>query len=312
MSQIYAYYPGCSQTGTSVEYDASTRACCRELGVQLTDIPDWSCCGSTPAHCVDHALSAALGARNLVQAAKTGAAGVTTPCPSCLTSLKTAAERLHDRTMRDKVNALLDEPCENALEARSVVQILVEDVGTEAIKAKVVRPLKGLKVVPYYGCLMVRPPELMRFDDPENPTAMDDILKALGAEVVDFPFKTECCGASHGVPHRDTVDRLTGRILGMARDLGADIVAVACPLCQMNLDLRQGQIEKALNERFNLPVAYLTQLMGWAMGLPEADLGLKKLIVDPRPVLDRIADRLAAEAAPQAEPAPEGQAKGKE
>ena len=213
-----AYYPGCSGQGTSAEYERSTRAVCRALEIGLKEISDWSCCGSTPAHACDHVLSSALSARNLALAAAEGAERVGTPCPSCLANLKTAKYRMQDEAFRDKVNALLDNPCPEELpETVSILQVLVEDYGTGAIAEKVKKPLEGIKVACYYGCLMSRPADIMQFDDAENPMAMDNIMTALGAEVVPFPLKTECCGAAMGIPRRDITARLTGRILERAQ-----------------------------------------------------------------------------------------------
>jgi len=282
----FAYYPGCSGHGTSVEYERSTRAVCRALNVTLLDVLDWSCCGSTPAHTVDHTLSAALSARNLARVAAMGKDTVLTPCPSCLTNLRTANRRMENPEFREKTNALLDEPLTSDVQAKSVLQALSEDVGLEAISAAVVKPLTGLKIAPYYGCIMNRPPELMRFDDCENPVAMDGILSALGATVVPFPLKTECCGGSFGVARRDVVAELSGRLLSMAKSLGADGVATACPLCQMNLDLRQNQAARAKKETFRMPIFYFTQLMGLAFGLPQKELGLEMLSVSPKRALD--------------------------
>ncbi len=287
MSQTVAYYPGCSGLGTSKEYDSSTRAVCAAAGLSLVDIPDWSCCGSTPAHTTDHVLSAALSARNLHLVSGMGMQKAVTPCPSCLTNLRTANHRMEKPEFAQKVNALLDAPYRGDVAAVSVLQALVEDIGLDSLAASVRTPLKGLKVACYYGCIMNRPPELMAFDDCENPMAMDNVLAAMGAEIVPFPLKVECCGASFGLPLSDIVPRLSGKLLDCARSVGADMVAVACPLCQMNLDLRQGQINRALGERFRMPVVYFTQLMGVAMDLPEAEIGFDKLRVDPRPALNR-------------------------
>jgi heterodisulfide reductase subunit B len=304
-----AYYPGCSQTGTAAEYDRSARACCAALGVTLVDVPDWTCCGSTPAHTVDHLLAGALAARNLLQAELAGFDRVTTPCPSCLAALRTASHHLAEPenpeggpSFRTGVERLLDRPAPLHADAVSLLQVLTEDVGVEAIAAAVKTPLSGLRVAPYYGCIMNRPPGLMRFDDPENPTALDRLLTACGAEVVDFPFKTECCGAAFGMPRLSTMQRLSARILGMVRDCGADAIVVACPLCQMNLDLRRGQVNSAADEQFTQPAPYFTQLLGLALGLPEAGLGLDKLVVPLGPALEaarvRQAERTAKAAAP--------------
>lgn len=282
------YYPGCSGTGTSLEYDLSTRAVCRALGVNLIDIPDWSCCGSTPAHTVNHVLSAALSARNLALAAKMGHDRVTTPCPSCLTNLKGAGHKLHKAEFREKVNALLDEPYEADVDTRPVLQVLWEEVGADAIAERVTKRLSGMRVACYYGCIMNRPPELMDFDDPEHPMIMDRLLTVAGAEVAPFPLKVECCGASFGITRKDIVAKLSGRLLAAAKELEVDALVTACPLCQMNLDLRQPQVEKALGVTFNIPVFYYTQLLGIAMGLPEKDLGLGKLAVSPAGALEKI------------------------
>ena len=282
-----AYYPGCSGQSTSLEYDLSTRAVCRALGLELVDLEDWSCCGSTPAHTVNHVLSAALSARNLALAEQQGMDMVTTPCPSCLSNLRTAAHKMEDAAFREQANALLDTPCTKNIQTQSVLQIIAEQVDPELIRSKVVKPLTGLKVACYYGCIMNRPPELMAFDDCENPMAMDNILAAMGAEVVPFPLKVECCGASYGIPRPDVVAKLSGKLLDAAVSVGADMVAVACPLCQMNLDLRQGQVNRAGGTNYRMPVPYFTQLMAAALNIADEDIGFGKLCVDPRPVLSK-------------------------
>ncbi|MBI9109649.1 CoB--CoM heterodisulfide reductase iron-sulfur subunit B family protein [Maridesulfovibrio ferrireducens] len=287
-SLTYAYYPGCSGTGTSIEYDMSTRAVCAELGITLTEIPDWSCCGSTPAHTVDHTLSSALSARNLALVEKMNLDTAITPCPSCLTNLKTATHRMKKDGFRDKVNKLLDTPYQGGVATKSVLQIIVEDMGLKALKDKAVKPLKGLKVAAYYGCIMNRPPEVMNFDDPEHPMAMDNIMTALGATVLPFPLKVECCGASFGIPRKDIVMSLSGKLLDAAKDIGAEALVTACPLCQMNLDLRQDQVNSAAGTNHHIPVFYYTQLIGLALGLSEKELGIDKLCVDPRKVINAI------------------------
>jgi len=294
-----AYYPGCSQTGTAAEYDRSSRACCAALGVELVDVPDWTCCGSTPAHTVDHFLAGALAARNLLQAELAGFDRVTTPCPSCLAALRTASHHLAEKApaengapqdsgpnYRTEVERLLDRPAPLRASAVSVLQVLTEDVGLEAMTSAVTRPLTGLRVAPYYGCIMNRPPGLMQFDDPENPTAMDRVLTACGATVVDYPFKTECCGAAFGMPRLDIMQRLSARLLDMAASCGADAIVVACPLCQMNLDLRRGQVNAKAGTSHTMPVPYFTQLLGLALGLPESGLGLDKLVLPLGPALE--------------------------
>lgn len=291
-----AYYPGCSQVGTAVEYDISTRAVARALGLTLKDVEDWSCCGSTPAHSRDKTLMAALAARNLRLAQSMGLEQVATPCPSCLAALKTACEFTENKESRQAMNSLLDAPLENAPACRSILQVLLEDVGLDTIKEKAVRPLKGLNAVPYYGCLLTRPGKLMQFDDQEHPVSMDKIMSAAGAQVLDFPFKVECCGVSFGVTNNESVTRLSGRILDMAVRVGAQAVVVACPLCHQNLDLRQKQAARANKTKYNLPILYITQVVGLALGLSPAELGLDKHAVSTGALVKSIFAPAAEEA----------------
>ncbi len=276
-----AYYPGCSALGTSKEYEVSTQAICKHLGVFAKEIEDFSCCGSTPAHTMSHELSGALSARNLRLAADMKADKVLTSCPSCLANLKTAKHRMADDKFKAEVDALLDTPTAELPDINSVLQYLTEEVGLEKIKTKVRKPLAGLKVACYYGCLLTRPAAIMQYDSEEQPMTMDNLLTALGAECVPYPLKTECCGASQGIPQQKMTSTLVGRLLERAKEFGADVVAVACPLCQMNLDLRQSQAEKENNTTYNMPVLYFTQLMALAFDLPEKDIMLDKLVVNP-------------------------------
>jgi len=282
------YYPGCSGTGTSLEYNTSTRSVCDALGVELLDIPDWSCCGSTPAHTVNHTLSSALSARNLALVEKMGYDSVTTPCPSCLTNLKMAEHKMHKDEFRSAVNDLLDVPYQGGVETKSVLQVLIEGVGADRVADAVKTSLEGIKVACYYGCIMTRPPEVMDFDDPEHPMAMDQLMEACGAEVVAYPLKVECCGASFGSTRKDIVAKLSGKLLSVAEALEVDALVTACPLCHLNLDLRQVQINMINKTRYQLPVFYFTQLMGLALGLDKKTLGLKKLAVNPEPVLAKL------------------------
>lgn len=291
----YAYYPGCSQEGSALDYGKSTGALCAALGIELAEIPGWSCCGSTPAHAVDTELSAALCARNLDLAARDGAGQVVTPCPSCLSNLRLAAERMKEPVFRARVNELLDAPVAGDLpESTSVMQLIGRVYDADSLAARVTRPLTGLKIAAYYGCLMSRPADVMQFGDPENPTLMESLLSACGAEMLEFPLKTVCCGASFGIPERPLTARNSGRILDLATKLGADVIAVACPLCQMNLDLRQKQAARAEDAFFHMPVLYFTQLMGLALGIAPEHLGLDQLCVSAGPLLRKMEAARAA------------------
>ncbi len=311
----YAYYAGCSLEGTAVEYDMSMRQVFSALGVNIREPEDWSCCGSTPAHTVDHVFAAALAARNLSIMEKMGVNTAAVPCPSCLNVLKRAHMGMTaDQSFKDEVNGLLDEPYGGGIVPKSTLQVILEDVGLEAVASKVTHALPDLVVAPYYGCILTRPPEVAQFDDPENPVSMDRILEAAGVKVADFAFKLECCGAAFGVPKRDMVNRLSYRVLAMALDAGANCIAVACPLCQQNLDLRQGQVNSAMGSSFKIPVLYFSQIVGLTYGLSPKELGLDKLVVSAdhivrsRITVEELAKR---EAAAKAEEKPK-KAKAKE
>ncbi len=283
-----AYYPGCSALGTSKDYEISTFAVCKALGISMNSIEDFNCCGSTPAHAMSHELSTALAARNIRLAASSGAKKILTSCPSCLGNLKTAKARMENEEFKNTVDALLDTPTDELLDSYSVLQYIVEEIGLDAIKEKVVKPLNGVKIACYYGCLLTRPPKIMNFDDVEFPMSMDKILTALGAECVPYPLKTECCGAAHGIANKKMTSNLSSRLIERAREFKVDAIAVACPLCQMNLDLRQSQAEKMFDEVYDIPALYFTQLMGIAFGLKDEEILLGKLVVSPKELLQKI------------------------
>ncbi len=287
--QRVAYYQGCSLEALGREYDLSTRAVCEVLGIELVEIPEWNCCSSTPAHSCDPLLSAALAGRNLAIAASQGCEAVMSPCPGCVKSLKGALEVHGNPKQRTAFLDLLGMELDGRIKAVSALQLLHERLGAQALKQKIRRPLTGHVIVPYYGCLLTRPATFARFDDPENPVSMDRLIEATGATVPDFPYKTECCGATYGVTRNEIVCKLGGRILDMAARLGAEIVAVACPLCQQNLDLRQGQLDRYWKRTFGLPVVYFTQVIGLALGIDPKTLGLDELFVNADCLLDDLA-----------------------
>jgi heterodisulfide reductase subunit B2 len=296
----YAYYSGCSQESTSKEYDSSLRTVMKALGVKLIEPEGWTCCGSTPAHTQSHVLADALAARNLALVEKMNMPAVTTPCPSCLTAFKNANHRMAGEAFKKEVNSLLDEPYNCTVDAKSSLQVIYEDIGLEAIASKVTHIMPDLRVAPYYGCIMNRPPEIAKFDDPENPVAMDKLLSAAGVSICDFAFKTECCGAGYGYTKKQMAIELTAKVLTMAIDSGANCIAVACPVCQMNLDLFQVKINKSTGTDFKMPVMYFTQIIGLAFGYSPKEMGINKLIMNPDKLIwNRIAkeeyDKLKAE-----------------
>jgi heterodisulfide reductase subunit B len=275
----YAFFPGCSLEASAWDYDKSLRAVCRVLGIELEEIPDWVCCGATPAHATNASLAVALPAMNLVAARDMGYP-VATPCAACYSRLRTANHKLRgDPQERQRVERMIGKPYDGGVEVRHILDLLVNDFGLDAIRAKVKRPLKGLNVACYYGCLLSRPPEIVAFDDAEHPTSMERLMVALGAEPVEWPYQTECCGAGLSVTQPDVVNRLGHRLLSMAREAGAQYIAVACQMCQMNLDLRQADAARAHGEIPETPVLFISQLMGLALGLSSDELGLDALTV---------------------------------
>jgi heterodisulfide reductase subunit B len=282
----YAYYPGCSLHSTAKEYDLSTRAVFRALDIGLEEIPGWVCCGTTSAHSTSKALSLALPAKTLASVGLE-ADGVVVPCIACYSRFRTtnAAVREDPKTRGD-VASIVGTPYEGTVAVRHPLDVLVNDVGLDALKAKVTKELTDLRVASYYGCLLVRPPKLTAFDDdPENPTSMDDLVTALGAEAVDWPHKTNCCGASLSFTRTDVALRLSHDILSMAADADSDCIAVACPMCQSNLDLRQREINRKYGESFDIPILYFTQLIGLALGMGPRELGLTLHTVSPKKLL---------------------------
>jgi len=283
VSPSYMFYPGCSLEGTAGDFHKSTMALAAALGIDLPEIPDWICCGATAAHQSDEMLALALPAKSLLAA---GGKTVAVCCAACFSRLKAANHEISsDLAVRQKVARVVGADYDGKTRIAHMLEILAADVGPAEIARRVVQPLAGLKVACYYGCLLTRPPEITRLDDAENPMLMDRLLQAAGAQTLDWPHKTECCGGSYSITDVGTVKLLTRQVLSMARQAGADCIVAACPLCQINLDLRQADIEAETGEQFGLPVFYFTQLLGLAMGLGAKELALGALVVDPGKLL---------------------------
>ncbi|MHC4442705.1 MAG: CoB--CoM heterodisulfide reductase iron-sulfur subunit B family protein [Planctomycetota bacterium] len=275
----YAFFPGCSLESTAWDFDRSVRAVCRALGITLEDIPDWVCCGSTPAHTSNASLAVALPVMTL-QKAKDMDCPVMTVCASCYSRLRTANHKIrNDPEERQRVERITGKPYDGSVEVRHIVDILVNDFGLDNIRAKVRRPLNGIRVASYYGCLLTRPPEIVAFENAEHPSCMDDLSEAAGAEAVQWPYKTECCGAGLSMTQSEVVNRLGHKLVSMAGQAGANCIVVACPLCQLNLDLRQADAAKAHGPMAATPVLYVTQLVGLALGLQPKTVGLEALTI---------------------------------
>ena len=291
-----AYYPGCSLKGTSREFDESLRVVARALDLGLTEIDDWSCCGASSAHMTDHLLSVALPARNLALAEAMGFDKVVAPCAACYNRL--AVSRLamaDDAGLAQRMPEILGRPFANSVDVINALHLLqgvtavIKERSTAASRSN---PVTGAKLACYYGCLLVRPPEIAAGDDPEAPTSMDDIVAACGGQPVDWNYKVECCGGQFSFSRTASVIRLGRAIIDNAREHGAEAIIVACPLCHSNLDLRQ----KAMVERGQepLPVIFITQLVGLALGLPPATLGLDRHFTSPSALLARLTERAVA------------------
>lgn len=277
-----AYYPGCSLHSTAAEFNESATAVCQALGMNLVEPKGWMCCGSTAAHRIDPDAATQLPLENLALIEKSGFKEVTMPCAACFNRHKAAQYEIrHDPNHKAQLDEALAYQYLDTVNVSTLTQSILHHVGVEGVTGRVQKPLKGMKLVCYYGCLLTRPPQITEAENPENPTDMDRLMAALGAEVVDWSYKTTCCGASHSLTRPDIVLDLSGRLIAHAREAGADAIAVACPLCHLNLDARQTQMDLAEP----LPVLYFTQLMALALGLPPKTAALHKNLIDPQPLL---------------------------
>jgi heterodisulfide reductase subunit B len=288
MPAKYAYYPGCSLHSTGSEYDISFRAVCEKTGLEIEEIKGWICCGTSPAHSSSKLLSLALPFENLCLADEMGMTDVVAPCASCFARLRTAAfEAREDPELAGQISEALNKPLPENMNILSPLEIFH---GGEDLGATVTKDLPGLKVACYYGCLLTRPSKIMQFDECEYPMAMDELLGSMGITTLDWSYKTECCGGALAMTRTDVVLKLTHDILEEARAVGANAIAVACPLCHVNLDTRQEEVEQEYGVKYELPIFYFTQLMGLAMGIEPAKLGLQKHFVGADELLSGISE----------------------
>lgn len=273
-----AYYPGCSLHGTAKEYDASTKAVCKELGIELEEVPDWNCCGATSAHSVDKELSILLPARNL-KAIEQQTLDVIIPCAACFSRTKACSHVLkNDKDMRAKVEKELDYHFNLNTNIYHLMELLAQEIGIKEITKHIKQKFDGLRLVSYYGCLLVRPHDITELDDKENPQFLDELMAAIGAHSIDWPYKTECCGASLSLSKSGLVTGLVSKMISWAQEADAQAVVTACPLCQANLEMRQGKGQK-------LPIFYFTELLGLAFGLGEVRTSLKEHLVSVEGVI---------------------------
>jgi heterodisulfide reductase subunit B len=303
MTAPYAFYPGCTLHSTGVEFGVSTELVCQTLNLEMVEIPDWNCCGASSAHSMDLTLFLALPARNLAQAqavdlpqrSATDPVDLAIPCAACFSRLAAAHLALQqDPAFRALMESLLDFQFQPRFRPRNLLDIFANDVSRQQLAAPVKKPLEGLKLVSYYGCLLIRPPQYTnRWDDPEHPQSMDYILELMGAQPLPWSYGVDCCGGSLTLNRSDVVVHLVDKLAQAAHEAGADALVTACPMCMANVDGRQlfrggPPLPRPPKPDYEpLPIFYFTELMALAYDLPLSKL-LTKHLVDPRPLLKNL------------------------
>jgi len=276
----FSYYPGCSLHSTGKEYGESTEATCQALGIELVEIPDWNCCGASAAHSLNHELAIQLSGRNLLLAQSLGL-DVAVPCSACYHNLKQADEELKaDADKRQELEQVVGIQFTGDVHVRHLLDVVYHEVEVDNIRKIVKKPLQGLKVVPYYGCLITRPPHKDSFDSVEQPQSMDRLLEVCGCEVRKWSYKTDCCGGSLSLSKTQIVVDLVTKLINMAKQAGAEYIITACPMCQANLEMRQNGA--------NMPVLYFTEVLGLALGMKEISKWFDKHLVSTVELLEKI------------------------
>lgn len=310
----YGYYPGCSLERNAGAYHTSLMAVAERLGVEFAEVDDWNCCGATEFIAVNRMRAYALTGRNLALAADQARAAnghseaqLVAPCSACYLNLSKVDRYLGESpALAANVNDALAagglhyDP--GSLRIRHLLDVIVNDVGYDQVAAQVSAPLTGLRIAPYYGCLVVRPGFRERFDDPEYPTSLDRLMRVLGAQVVDFPLKAHCCGGHMTQISREVALELIRRLLKNAADYNADMIVTLCPMCQLNLDAFQESVNQQFGTDYHIPILFFTQLMGLAFGLGPRAVAIGKEFVDARPALAKVGAAPAAASAPRRKP----------
>ena len=285
----YTYYPGCSLKAGSKHYEESLLPVFKELGLEFKELEDWNCCGATAYFSVDETMAAAICGRNLSLAEKTGK-DIIAPCAGCYLTMKKSNQFL--KSGKEKAEKILDHMKKVGCEYKGTVKVvhplefLTKEYGLDKIKENVKRKLTGLKVASYYGCQLVRP--YTDFDDPDYPVSLDNLMKAIGAEPVDYSAKTRCCGGSLAGTLEDIGINLNYILLKEAKRKGADVIVTICPLCQFNLEIIQDKIVKKYKEDIKMPILYFSQLMGLALGISKDDLGFSRSIIPLKAMWEKI------------------------
>ena len=284
----YGYFPGCSLESTSKEFDVSLRIVFEKLGLELAEIDNWICCGSSAIHIAPRNLAIALPAQNLANAQQQGLENVVAPCAACFARFKSAQYELTQHPeLLPEVEEIIGQKFNNKVRVLHPLELFDESL-LKTVSDMTINPLAGLKVVCYYGCLLTRPPKVTHFDDVENPQSMDRLVAALGASVLEWDKKTDCCGGFFALTKPDIVLHLSRDIFESASRAGAQAIIVACPLCQVNLDTRQTEINKTYSTNFDIPIIYFTQLMGLAFNIPHKSLQLDRHFIDTGSLLEKV------------------------
>jgi len=272
----YSYYPGCSMVGTGIEYNKSLTYTNKKLGVELLEIPDWSCCGATAAHSYSKEMGEALPARNIALCEQQGLGlPLVVTCAACYSALKRALhEAQKGEAEREKLGRLIGLPIKGELEVISILEVYADPELANTFYRAVYKGLNGLKVACYYGCLYLRPAKITGEANPEGSAVMENLMRAAGAEPVDWAFAAECCGGGHHVDLPQAAKKPVYQIFRNARANGAEAIATACPLCMLNLDMREQEVNKLYGEHFDIPVYFFTELLAMAMGASPKQAGI--------------------------------------
>lgn len=314
MTMEYAYFPGCTACSTGLAFEMSTQYMVKKIGLNLREIPDWNCCGASAAHLINHDLSLALPARSLaISQDELPGLDVVAPCAACFGRLKTTQHYVNQSAEnRAHIESLIDREYRGEANVMSLLQVVYENEEIqEAIKAQLQKTLGGLKVACYYGCVLVRPEEICEFDDAENPQSMDEIMRLAGAEPVDWAYKTECCGASLQVTEPSAGKTMVEKILRNAEANGAEAIVAACPLCQLNVDMRQKEVNKREGTNYHMPVYYFTELISMCMGATPKEIGIDKHYFPAVDFAEKSVSVPAPEPAPESTEAPKEDASAK-
>jgi heterodisulfide reductase subunit B len=288
-----SYFPGCTLNTTGKGFDNAVRASTAAVGLELVELPNWNCCGATYPLIIDNMLELAAPAHVLVAAHEAAPSvdldgTLTTACTTCYNVLKRTNKFIREHEAeRERIEAFIEAEYSGEVEVKDVLHLLRDDIGFDAVREKVQKPLKDLKVASYYGCMVLRPPAEVAYDDPDHPRSLDDLMAALGATPVDFPHKNECCGAYLAVKAPEVTREMVYTILKSAQTAGAEAMVTNCPLCQFNLDKQQAEMMKIHASYQPVPVFYFSQLMGIALGLDSRDYGWERHYIDAQPVAAR-------------------------